>query len=273
MLLLEGDHPRHGGWSLFILCAPAGVMYMAPKAKTLLHIDTTQMQQTVGGLKNVLSDRQMNVLIYRTLKRTGEHARTLVARDVTHEYHVNYGYALHSIGKPQMGSGGGISCIMPVSNARKKLARSGGPHFFKAVASSNKTGRKVSKKRFHAVGARGGYNVQAQILKGETSKLPSHGKTAHFMISGGPLEGQVYTRKSDGSKYVATVKYKTKNGGVKTYKTKKAAIRPGVGIGMPQMPINRSAEEIQRGTQALMMKRLEHEYDVMVQGIAKIKGK
>jgi hypothetical protein len=246
---------------------------MTPNAKTMLHLDTTEMEQTVNGLKNVLNDREMNRLIYRTLQRTGQHARTLVAKDVTQDYHVDYGYALHSIGNPTMGSGNGISCIMNVSNARKKLARGGGGHYFKAMARSNKTGRKMSKKKFHAVGARGGYGVQAAILKEGTSKLPSHGEAAHFMISGGAMEGQVFTRKADGSKYVATVKYRTKDGTTKTYKTKKTSIRPGVGIGMPQMPMNRSAEKIQADTQVLMMKRLEHEYDVLIQGIARKKGK
>lgn len=242
---------------------------MAPKAKTLLHVDTTDVEQKVEALRGILTDKEMRLLLSRTFKRTAQHVRTLVARDVTHDYHVNYGYALGSIGQPRMSSGAGIECVMPVKNARKKMGREGGGHYFKAVARSGKTGRKISAKKFRAVGARGGYAVQAFVVKGGVSSLPSSGENAHFMVSSGAHEGKVYVRKGDGSTYMATVKYQAADGSTKTYQVKKASIRPGVGIGVPQMPVNRSESEIQQDTQEVLVKRFEHEYEVIIQGLAK----
>ncbi len=227
--------------------------------KTMLRIDTTPVQQITKQLKDFFEPKQIGQIMGRAFKRTGQQVRTMVAREIRQDYKVDYGYALHSIGLPQFRSGDGIQSVMPVSNARKKIARAGGSHFFKAVARSSKTGRKITAKRFQAMGARGGYAVQAAVLKSGMSGLPASGDNAHFMVSSGAKEGNVYAKKGDGSTYMATQTYRAKDGSVKTYKVKKASIRPAVGIGVPQMPMNRSADTIQKKAQEILIKRTLHE--------------
>ncbi len=242
---------------------------MKATPKTMLRVDTTEVQTLAHQMKDFFTPKQLQGVMGRAFKRTGQQVRTMVAREIRNDYQVNYGYALHSIGLPRIKGGEGIQCVMPVVNARKKIARAGGSHFFKAVARSSTSGRKMSAKRFRAVGARGGYAVQAAVLKSGMSSLPGSGENAHFMVSSGSSEGKVYAHKGDGSTYMAQQTYRRKDGSVKTYKVKKASIRPAVGIGVPQMPMNRSADTIQAKAQDILLKRTLHEAERELEKMAK----
>ncbi len=99
-------------------------------------------------------------------------------------------------------------------------------------------------------------------------------KRIHFYIPSGRLQGHVFVRHNDGIDW--TGKRREGTGETEVWKTKKGkrkrnrkvqttgerkrigTISHGVGIGIPQMPMNRSADEIQEQVGQYAMERLLH---------------
>jgi hypothetical protein len=237
----------------------------------MMNLDMSDVMGLLSDMKNSMSERQYTTLLYRVMNRTGSRAKTLVAKEVTTDYQIPYGKALSAISPPMTTKGNGVTCVLRVSGARGKIARDGGKGTFKATPVRSRNGkiRKMQKKTFRAIGAKGGYAVQARILKGGMTILPKTGEGTHFMVSSGPREGEVYVRLSGGQKYTAKVTYTKKNGVEVTHYVKKDAIRPGVGIGVPQMPMNRSAPKIQARIIEVMRERILHEHRVIMENLAR----
>jgi len=123
-----------------------------------------------------------------------------------------------------------VSFSIPVSGARGKIGAGG---IFKASG-----GGKAA--------------VTARILKSKATKLPTKVGTgnkgtgtvaAHFMTP----SGKVYARMSDD----------------------RDDIRPAVGIGVPQMPTNRSQDAVQEKIMDTLRKRIEHEHWALMSGITR----
>lgn len=95
--------------------------------------------------------------------------------------------------------------------------------------------------------SRRAYKLQAQIVAGQSTALPSAGKKQpHFMVFSGPHKGRVFVRLNK----------------------KGDKIRPAVGLGVPQMPMTRTRQAIQLGVLETFQNRLVHEHDFELQKAA-----
>lgn len=235
-------------------------------AETMLSLNTEQAQSLFADLRRTLTPQQYHLMLARTFDRVGKSVRTMVAKEVTQDYVIPYGKVLKAISAPITRKGEGITCFLKVTDVRGKIARKGKTY---QAFTTGVGGRRISAKRFRKVGPRGGYSVQARIVKTGISLLPWSENEVHFMVSSGAHEGEVFVRLKNGEKYSRLVVRKDKNGNVRTYRVMADKIRPGVGIGVPQMPMTRSAAEIERKAVQMLMERAVHEHRVIIEGLAR----
>ena len=236
-------------------------------ANTMLKLNTAEADRLFADLKSTLTPQQYHLLLARTMERVGKSVRTMVAREVTHDYAIPYGKVLKAISSPITMKGAGITCVLKVTDVRGKIARKG-KGAYQAVT-TGAGGRRITAKKFRKTGARGGYSIHAKIVKAGLSLLPWSEGEVHFMVSSGAHEGEVFVRLKNGAKYSRLVVRKDKNGNTRTYRVMADKIRPGVGIGVPQMPMTRSADEIQRKAVKMLMDRAVHEHRVIIEGLAR----
>ena len=200
-----------------------------------LHVDISSAKETIEALRDLHTEKEFRNIVYSAFKRTGEYTRTAVKRIVPHDYEVTQKEVYKHIGsaRTKFGGGGiGVSCCIPIDGKRLTI---GGT--FKA--SGGAPGWSVRK------GKR--YKITARIAKGQKSTLPSEmkhqgGYPPFINTSAAKLNGVAFTRTGK----------KTKDG--------KDAIAKVVGIGVPQMPMNRSEDEVQEAIANKLIERLEHEH-------------
>lgn len=202
-------------------------------ASQYLEIDISEAQETISKLKENLSQDQFNRLMYRVFKRTGERVKTIVKRDLKEQYHVTPTWVGSQIGAPRMSFGGNgqVGCSIPIKGQRASIggrySATGGAHGWNAL----------HRKR---------YKISAKVVKGQTSTLPatikSMGNQPPFRNLGSKLGKAAFTRKGKS----------------------RLPIVPVVGIAVPQMPMNRSREDVQEDIMETLMKRMEHEYEQII---------
>lgn len=203
-----------------------------------LRIDVSSLSGKLDAMKASLTTANYKKALHRALRRTGEHARTLTGREVRQDYHIAYGKVLRTIKNPRISyTADGVSCILPIIKNREPI---GGGGF--------------------AYTTRGG--VAAKIVKTGKSALPTKGRRPHFAVKS---KGRVFVRMAGSGKTWITTQYNKKTG--KVYRVAKQPIAPAVGIGIPQMPLTRSATRIQDQVLNKMAERLEHEHNVIMNGI------
>ena len=127
----------------------------------------------------------------------------------------------------------------------------------------------------------------AKVVRSGNSILP-HNKTGqriHFYIPSGRLQGHVFVRHNDGIQWTGVRRegtgeneeWKTRKGKKKKNKkvretgrrTRTGTVSHGVGIGVPQMPMNRAADDIQDQVGQYAMERLIHYQGAILKGIVK----
>ena len=204
-----------------------------------LDIDISDAKAKIEALRAVHTEREMNQLLYRAFKRTGGRVKTILRQEIPQDYEVKASWVGSHVGSPRttIGGGGmGVSCTIPIDGARGSI---GGR--FKADGGAPGWSTLKGKR----------YKINANIVKEKTSTLPSvmkhQGKNPPFINTSAPkLNGVAFTRTGK----------KTKNG--------KTQIVRVVGIGVPQMPLNRSKEDVQEDIMETLMKRLEHEHAYLI---------
>lgn len=202
-----------------------------------LSIDTTDANRLIRGMRRAMTEKQFNKLIYRTISETGRRTRTIVKRALPPDYHAKPNWILHNMGRPRISGGENPSCIIPIDGARGYIAKQGGQ--FRA-----KGGRRL--KRLKGASA----PVYAKIVKSGTSALPTgKGKGDPHFTDGG---GNVWVR-------VRGSYYKPKG-----RRTRKERIRRAVGIGVPQMPMTRAREEVNKLILEHMKERLIHNFNYIL---------
>ena len=228
---------------------------------TILHIDTSDANDLVQGLREMLQPRAFQQAMFRVMERAESRTRKKVREAVQHDYHAQSGWVNTAL-KPAkiFTDNSGVTCIIPVDGARGKIGADGK---FKASAMSG--GKRVrsayeGKRRKRK---RREIQVAGKVVKDGESMLPSGGDRPHIMLLGrAGHAGSVYVIRKDLGTYMATVHRRTKKHGVRTYKAKKSRILPAVGIGVPQMPMTRSAAAIQQEIATVVRQRVEHEFVV-----------
>lgn len=208
---------------------------MAPRKDVRLEIDASEVQAELNRLRGVLTPEEIDKISMRIFRRTGQHVRGILRRDIPKEYEVKAGEVSKAVGNAKVTGGGGVAgtgCIIPVRGPKKSIGgsfrASGGAHGWNSVH------RK--------------YRVKARIVRGQQSVLPanasSYGGMPPFRNLGSSLGGVTFTRAGKSRLPILKV----------------------TGIAVPQMPMNRSEADVQRDIQDYMMQRIEHELQWLIGG-------
>jgi hypothetical protein len=223
---------------LFRVLAGGAIM----QGKVMLRVDTRGLSGLVERMRACHSKGEFNKLMYRAFQRTGPRVRSILKKEVPADYMASPGWIGAQVGNPQMSMGAEVGCTIPVSGVRGRIgsqysatATSGGGRI-----TTGYTGRRGKR-------TRRAYKVMAKIVTAGASALPDKGDAVHFMVFSGPNRGRVYARLN-------------KSG---------TRIRPAVGIGVPQMPTNRSEKAVQEGILEVLKQRIEHEHTALIMRYAK----
>lgn len=203
-------------------------------AAVYLDVDISDAKATIDALRAVHTEQEMEKLLYRVFKRTGGRVKTILRQDLPKEYEVKPAWVGRHVGNPQttIGGGGmGVSCSIPIDGTRGSIggtySAKGGRHGWRATRGKR-------------------YKVGAKIIKGESSTLPgemSHqGGNPPFRNFGSKLGKATFTRVGKDRYPIVSV----------------------VGLAVPQMPLNRSKEDVQEDIMVTLMKRLESEHAFII---------
>ena len=197
-----------------------------------LDVDISDAMETISALCVVHTQTEFEKLMYRAFSRTGRHVKTILKKDLPKEYNAKASWIGSQVGAPRTELGGvaGVSCSIPIKGTRGTIGgtfnASGGAHGWNA---------KLRR-----------YKVSAQMVKGQRSTMPSQmshqGGNPPFRNLGSSLGGLTFTRTTDDRLPIARV----------------------AGIGVPQMPLNRSEDDVQTDIMDMLMKRLEHEHERLI---------
>lgn len=204
-------------------------------SRVFLDIDISRAKGTIEALRAMHTEKEFRNIMYSAFKRAGRSTRTAVKRIIPQDYNVTQSTVYKQIGEPRVQFGGGelgVSCSIPIDGARMTI---GGT--FKATGGAAGWNVKKGKR----------YKIRAQIVRGQKSVLPEEmthqGGNPPFINKSAPqLHGVAFTRTGR----------KTKNG--------KDQIVRVVGLGVPQMPLNRSEDKVQDSIVDILINRLEHEH-------------
>lgn len=195
-----------------------------------LEVDMKDASNLIQSLRAAHSQKNFELLMSRAFRRTGSRVKTIIGNEVPKDYEVTKTQVRKAVGAPRMGDGGGsVGCTIPINGARLVIgggfSATGGAHGWNAMRYSGK-----------------GYKVKAKMVKGATSILPktmeNQGGNPPFRNLGSSLGGVTFTRKGADRFPIARV----------------------AGIAIPQMPMNRSQDEVQAEILKYLMERMEHEH-------------
>lgn len=226
-----------------------------------LNIDMSDVYEKLNEMKQVVGEKNAAKILYWTVKDTARHIRKTLSPILRKEYQSRAMTIRGSIGQPEIN--GAMSCVIPIENARNII---GGKDFpldgsTTRVVKGNKTRREKAIKAGKKPKPGKAYKIKAKILKKGVSTLP------HIMPGAG--------RSSYGDQPPFLMPVKSKEGATGKYivmtrkgKEKLPIIRV-VGIGVPQMPLNRSREEVKDDIAEFAMKRLVHNYEAVLKKYVK----
>lgn len=248
-----------------------------PEVKTMatkvLHIDMSSLNAQVDDLKHRLSGETFMKVMWYTVKETGTKVKTLSKPEIQKKYKAKSGRIDEAFMRPQVTKGDGVNAIIPVRGPRGTIGRNG--------AYAAKRGRKIRGVRTNPMSGRtetfGTWAApQGKVLTERNSILPiKSAPRRHFYIPSGKLGGHIFGIKQGDSTQWTGVRrerkketYTDSSGRVRTRRVgkpieqgmrkRKGKLVHGVGISVPQMPENRSAEGIQNEVLEYASRRLEH---------------
>lgn len=208
-----------------------------------LEIDVSDARALFEALRGQLTEKQARQMMTRALRRTGSHVKTIVKKEVSEDYVIPQSRVAEAIGRMQFGNNGtDISCAIPIRGHRLSIGGKGKNYSFPARGGAHgwNSMRYIGKKR---------YKVKADIIKGEKSELPtemgniSQMDNAPFRnLSAPKLNNVTFVRKGKS----------------------RFPIQKVVGIAVPQMPMNRSREDVQEEISAFLQKRMIAEYNFII---------
>lgn len=199
-----------------------------------LDLDISDAKEKIEALRKVHTEAEMKKLLRRAITRTSGRVRTILKTEIPKDYEVKPTWVASHVGNPRMTDGGsiGVGCVIPIDGHRGSIGgryrASGGAHGWNAV----KRGKR--------------YKINARIVKGGASTMPkqmSHqGGNPPFRNLGSKLGGATFTRVGKERFPIARV----------------------VGLGVPQMPLNRSKDDVQEEIGSYLQKRLEAEHNFII---------
>lgn len=189
-----------------------------------LDIDDSEIRSEIDFLQNHLKQKSFERAMYGVFRDTARHIGVILRKDLPQKYHVRSADISSTVKNPLMQmNGSNVGCIIPLRGARKSI---GGYYSASGSASGWQSVRKK-------------YRVTAMIVKGKSSKLPSAMK-----------DGEMPPFRNIPSKL----------GKVAFSRTGKSRfpIKSIVGIAIPQMPMTRSRDDVERDIDQYLHERIKH---------------
>ena len=215
---------------------------------TILQIDVSDVVEKMNEFSCRVSPGTFEKVYRYTFRDVGKAVKTVADPLIRKEYRAKSRKIKSAFKTPIISTSGQIVLMVPVSDIRGKIGKKG---------------------MFNATSGPG-----AQIVTAGNSLLPTKGSRVHFYVSSGRLAGHMFVRHNDGKVWRGTRRQQTKEafqdslgrnrtrktGEVKEYGTRKrvGSITHAVGIGVPQMPMNRAADEVQSAVLTRAHQRFEH---------------
>ncbi len=195
-----------------------------------LNIDASDLNDKIKKLRAVHTEEEMKLLMTRALRRTGQHVKTILKRQIPKQYNARPTWIGQNVLAPKIGPGAGgspVGCVIPLKGVRGVL----GARF--PISGGRGRPKKGVKRR-----------ISTKLLKGARStlpnKLPNQGGNPPFIVQGGKTGGKkvVFTRRTDRPLPIVRV----------------------VGLSVPRMPLNRASSDVQQDIVDMLEKRMEHEH-------------
>lgn len=209
-----------------------------------IYVDISDLKDKITSIKNTLNKKQFETVLRRTFNEAGRKVKTIVRREVPKQYSVKASWAGEAVGKPEKIGGGQIGVVIPIKGVRGSI----GGTFATAGSATNITPGGAygtsKKKGYHKLRGKRAAKIRAKIYKGQLSTMP--GAMKHQ--GGNPpflAKGIAFTRKTDKDRPIVRV----------------------VGLSVPQMPLNKSKDDIEREIVAVVENRLQHNFDYLMRNI------
>lgn len=222
-------------------------------ARHYLTVDLSQMRGLITEVREELGTKGLEQIMRRAFQRVPGHVRQTLPRYIKEEYNVKSQYVRQSIGRAHINvnKGNYVQCSIPIVDRRGTI---GGNNF----ALTGATRRRKVRTKSGKINRR--YKIEAKVLKARLTKLPPRM----------PSEGR--SSYADNPPFV-TPKSSRAKGVVLTRKSKnRLPVIRVTGIGVPQMPLNRSREAIQEDLARYTQQRVQHEYDRAIEKIREESG-
>lgn len=212
-----------------------------------IYIDVSDVVAKMMELSGKHEVSVFHEMMQRTFMETGRHARPVIKREVLRMYEVKSSWIDDKIGQPHpLGSELGV--MIPIKSVRGTI---GG--IYEAVGGSTRVQSTQQHMQNGTVRNRKAHwrvrRIEAKIVKGQRSQMPelmAHqgGYPPFRNLKASTLNGVTFTRTKGTRLPIASVG----------------------GLGVPQMPINRSRPAIEKDIADYLMKRLKHNYEHMIGG-------
>ena len=193
-----------------------------------LDVDISDLKSRVDAMKDILGPKKAEKMLHDTCVDVAKKAKTLVAREVVKDYQVTQRWVKAGIGDWKSAGFVYIGCVIPLTGHRGII---GGT--FGAAGGVGKGKRRLSR-------------IRAKIIKAKSSTMP--GKMSH---QGGNPPFRV---KSSGLTFTRTT-------------PKRYPIARVAGLSVPQMPLNRSEDNVQQALHDQFAIRVEHHFIRMFNGV------
>lgn len=197
-----------------------------------IYIDASDLQDKINRLESAMKPRQFEQAMYGIFNRTGKHVKQILKKDLPRQYHIKQRDIGNAVQSPKVSMGAGVGCTIPIRDHRGKVGgryrASGGTHGWESLR---------SKKR-----------IKTQVVKAGRSTLParmpgSYGGNAPFINLDAPaLNGVSFTRKTKA----------------------RFPIMPVESISIPQMPMNRSEDDVQTDIKQYLEKQMEERFNYLM---------
>lgn len=206
------------------------------RGQSTLYIDVSDLQKVVDDMKLVLSEEGAKRMLRDTISNTGRKVKSIIGQEVPKKYEAKRNWVTSQVGKPQNGGAGDLSAIIPINGVRGidggRFPATGGTSW----AHPSSGGKAARRER----------RIRVKILKGKANALPEtlphQGGQPPFRNVSSKLGSVVFTRKTNKPYPIARV----------------------AGLSVPQMPMNKSKEEITKDIYDYMEKELERNFARML---------
>ena len=195
-----------------------------------IEIDASDVKAKLTLLQAACKPERYERALYRIYNRTGGHVRKILKQDLPRDYSISASKVGKAVQNAQIIGNG---CIIPVRDKRGDIGTKG-----QYKASGGAKGWESLHRR---------YRVKARILKIKQSTLPER------VMAGYPPFRNLSAPKLNKLTFARSSK-------------ERGPLLKAVGIAIPQMPMNRSMDNVQGDIEKYLRQQIEHEFMNVMSG-------